>query len=140
MIFSESRLPAEQVRRRLFGDHALATPRPPLPLRAIGGIAVVYSAQEEHTMRCPKFLQLALCIALLGAVSSTTAQAQEDKWRQDLKPLLPPVVPLPPNSQLNPGSVGGASNPYTTAPLQQTPSTPATTQPAPGLRLTIPSR
>jgi hypothetical protein len=91
-------------------------------------------------MRCPKFVQFALCIALLGATSSTTAQAQEDKWRKDLKPLLPPVVPLPPNSQLNPGSVGGASNPYTTAPLQQTPGTQAPTQPAPGLRLTIPSR
>ena len=98
-------------------------------------------------MRCPKFVQFALCIALLGVVScanaqaqsSTNAQAQEDRWRQDLKPLIPPVVPLPPNSQLNPGTVGGASNPYTTAPLQ-TPSTQAPTQPAPGLRLTIPSR
>ena len=37
-------------------------------------------------MRYPKFVQFALCIALLGAVSSATAQAQEDKWRQDLKP------------------------------------------------------
>jgi hypothetical protein len=96
-------------------------------------------------MRCPKFVQFALCIALLGAVSflsavsSSPTQAQEDKWRKDLKPLVPPVVPLPPNSQLNPGTVGGASNPYTTAPLQ-TPSTQAPTQPAPGLRLTIPSR
>jgi hypothetical protein len=90
-------------------------------------------------MRCPKFVQFALCIALLGVVSSTNAPAQEDKWRKDLKPLIPPVVPLPPNSQLNPGTVGGASNPYTTAPLQ-TPSTQAPTQPAPGLRLTIPSR
>jgi hypothetical protein len=90
-------------------------------------------------MRCSKVVQFALCVALLGAVSFSNAQAQEDKWRQDLKPLIPPIVPLPPNSQLNPGSVGGASNPYTTAPLQ-TPSTQAPTQPAPGLRLTIPSR
>ena len=100
-------------------------------------------------MRCPKFVQFALCIALLdavvslGAVFSANAQAQErekdSRWRQDLKPLIPPVVPLPPNSQLNPGTVGGTSNPYTTAPLQ-TPSTQAPTQPAPGLRLTIPSR
>jgi hypothetical protein len=93
-------------------------------------------------MRYPKFVQFALCIALLGllgAASSANAQAQEDRWRQDLKPLIPPIVPLPPNSRLNPGTVGGASNPYTTAPLQ-TPSTQAPTQPAPGLRLTIPSR
>jgi len=90
-------------------------------------------------MRYPKFVQFLLCIALLGSVSSANAQAQEDKWRKDLKPLIPPVVPLPPNSQLNPGTVGGASTPYTTAPLQ-TPSTQAPTQPAPGLRLTIPSR
>jgi len=71
--------------------------------------------------------------------TSANAQTQEDGWRKDLKPLIPPVVPLPPNSQLNPGTVGGTSNPYTTAPLQ-TPSTQAPTQPAPGLRLTIPSR
>jgi len=100
-------------------------------------------------MHCPKFVQFALCVALLGAVFSfgavlsANAQAQEDRWRKDLKPLIPPVVPLPPNSQLNPGTVGGASNPYTTAPLQtpstQAPTQPAT-QPAPGLRLTIPSR
>jgi len=92
-------------------------------------------------MRWPKFVQFALCTALLGAVSSSTATAQdqEDRWRKDLKPLIPPVVPLAPNSQLNAGTVGGASNPYTTAPLQ-TPSTQAPTQPAPGLRLTIPSR
>ena len=90
-------------------------------------------------MRCPKFVQFALCIALLAATFAGIAQAQDDRWRKDLKPLIPPVVPLPPNSQLNPGTVGGASNPYTTAPLQA-PSTQAPTQPAPGLRLTIPSR
>jgi hypothetical protein len=86
-----------------------------------------------------RFSAIALCIALLGITSAANAQTPEDKWRQDLKPLVPPVVPLPPNSQLNPGSVGGANSPYTTAPLQ-TPSTQAPTQPAPGLRLTIPSR
>ena len=94
-------------------------------------------------LRCPKIVQTMICIALLGVVSSADAQTQEDRWRRDLRPLVPPVVPLPPNSQLNPGTVGGASNPYTTAPLQtpstQAPTQPAT-QPAPGLRLTIPSR
>jgi hypothetical protein len=87
----------------------------------------------------PRLARFAFCVALLGVTSAMNAQAQEDKWRQDLKPLVPPVVPLPPNSQLNPGSVGGAANPYTTAPLQS-PTMPAPTQPSPGLRLTIPSR
>jgi len=83
---------------------------------------------------------LALGLALLAAIPSAVAQTQDDgKWLQDWKPLVPPVVPLPPNSQLNPGSVGGAQNPYTTAPLQS-PTIQAPTQPAPGLRLTIPSR
>jgi len=95
-------------------------------------------------MSRPRLLRYVLCvtsfcIALSGAVSSASAQTPEDRWRQDLRPLVPPVVPLPPNSQLNPGSVGGASSPYTTAPLQ-TPTTQSPTQPAPGLRLTIPSR
>ena len=94
-------------------------------------------------MRRPKIVQTMICIALLGVVFSATAQAQDEGWRRDLRPLVPPVVPLPPNSQLNPGTVGGASSPYTTAPLQtpstQAPTQPAT-QPAPGLRLTIPSR
>jgi hypothetical protein len=89
------------------------------------------------TPRLPRF---AFCIALLSVTCAAYAQTPDDKWRQDLKPLLPPVLPLPPNSQLNPGSVGGANSPYTTAPLQQTPATQAPTQPAPGLRLTIPSR
>lgn len=81
-----------------------------------------------------------LALALFAAILPAGAQAQDDgKWLQDWKPLLPPVVPLPPNSQLNPGSVGGAQNPYTTAPLQS-PTIQAPTQPAPGLRLTIPSR
>ena len=86
-----------------------------------------------------RLARFALCAALLGLTCAANAQTPEDRWRQDLKPLVPPVVPLPPNSQLNPGSVGGANSPYTTAPLQ-TPSTQAPTQPAPGLRLTIPSR
>jgi len=86
-----------------------------------------------------RLVQCALCVALLGLSCGANAQTPDEKWRQDLKPLVPPVVPLPPNSQLNPGSVGGANNPYTTAPLQ-TPTTQAPSQPAPGLRLTIPSR
>jgi hypothetical protein len=87
---------------------------------------------------------LALCVVLLGAIAGAHAQGnsqentQDGRWLQDWKPLLPSVVPLPPKSQLNPGSVGGTTTPYTTAPQQTT--TPSPTQSAPGLRLTIPSR
>jgi hypothetical protein len=75
---------------------------------------------------------------VLGALAAGGASAQDDKWKQDYKTLVPPVVPLPPNSQLTPGNVGGYQTPYTTAPLRQSPTQPS--QPtAPGLRLSIPS-
>lgn len=90
-------------------------------------------------MSRPTIPLFALGIALLGAMPSAAQPPEDNKWLQDLKPLVPPVVPLPPNSQVNPGSVGGTANPYTTAPLQN-PTIQAPTQPAPGLRLTIPSR
>jgi hypothetical protein len=86
---------------------------------------------------------LALCIVLPWAPSGAFAQAnhfaQANQWDKpvDLKPLVPPVVPLPPSSRLNPGTVGGSPTPYTTAPLQNPNLSPA--DPAPGLRLTIPS-
>jgi hypothetical protein len=90
-------------------------------------------------MRCRGFLPLAsglvLCSALTG--SGAFAQGNQDK-PIDFKRLVPPVLPaLPPNSQLNSGVVGGSQTPYTTAPLYDaTPTTP----PAPGLKLTVPSR
>lgn len=76
---------------------------------------------------------------MLASAAPAGAQKPDEKWRQDLKPLVPPVVPLPPSSQLNPGTVGGANDPYTTAPLQS-PTIQPPTQPAPGLRLRIPTR
>ncbi len=91
------------------------------------------------TMRLSNASLLALGLVLAGAIAPAAAQTPDEKWRQDLRPLVPPVVPLPPNSKLNPGTVGGASNPYTTAPLQG-PTIQPPTQPAPGLRLTIPTR
>jgi hypothetical protein len=89
-------------------------------------------------MSLPRLSLLALGIVLLGAIAASGASAQEDRWLRDFKPLVPPVVPLPPSSQINPGSVGGTQTPYTTAPLQS--PTPSPTQPAPGLKLSIPSR
>ena len=89
-------------------------------------------------MSLSKIALLALCIVLLGAIATDDAYAQDKPDKPiDLKPLIPPVFsPLPPNSQLNPGTVGGTTTPYTTAPLQN----PAQAPPAPGIRLTIPSR
>jgi len=89
-------------------------------------------------MSLAKLSLCTLCVVLLSATAPGGAFAQQDKWKQDFKELVPPVVPLPPNSQLNPGSVGGNQTPYTTAPLQSPTQSPA--QPAPGLKLTIPSR
>ncbi len=83
---------------------------------------------------------LAIFVLLLDANALGGASAQADKADKpiDLKPLIPPVFsPLPPNSQLNSGTVGGTTTPYTTAPLQDARSP---TQPAPGIRLSIPSR
>jgi hypothetical protein len=87
-------------------------------------------------MNLPGF---ALAFAILLGLSIGAA-AQVDKYEKpvDLKPLVPPVFPLPPSSQINPGSVGSSQTPYTTAPLQNPSGTGA--QSAPGFRLTIPSR
>ncbi|HKS62527.1 MAG TPA: hypothetical protein VJT13_12555 [Xanthobacteraceae bacterium] len=85
----------------------------------------------------------ALCVLLLGtAADRAGAQSQSDPWGKpaDLKPLLPPIIPpplLPPHSTLTPGSLGGDT---------LSPSSPnsaydaARSAPAPGLRLTIPTR
>jgi len=87
-------------------------------------------------MSLPRLLLLTLGIVLVSAGASAQ---QDEKWKQDFKTLVPPVVPLPPNSQLNPGNVGGLQTPYTTAPLQQSPTQPS--QPtAPGLKFSIPAR
>ena len=82
-------------------------------------------------------------LLVLGAVllcAPGGALAQQDKWDKpvDLKPLIPPVIPLPPNSRLNPGTVGGSQTPYTSGPLQN--PNLSSDQPAPGIKLTIPSR
>jgi hypothetical protein len=87
-------------------------------------------------MNLPRYALIALCISC--APSGACAQANQWDKPVDLKPLIPPVVPLPPNARLNPGTVGGYQTPYTTAPLQNPNLSP--TESAPGLRLTIPSR
>ena len=81
---------------------------------------------------------LVLGIGVLGVLAPTSTPAQQTDKPFDFKPLIPPVVPVPPNSSVTSGSVGGTQNPYTTAPLQS--PTQAPSQPAPGMRLTIPTR
>jgi hypothetical protein len=80
-----------------------------------------------------------IALAILPLVAPA-AFAQVDHYEKpvDLKGLVPPIVPLPPKSKLNPGSVGGYQSPNTTAPLQKPDFT--TNDPAPGLKLTIPTR
>lgn len=81
--------------------------------------------------------------ALAGALAPSLAAGQASKddkpidFKQFVPPVLPPLEALAPNSQLNSGVVGGAQTPYTTAPLYNSaPSSEA----APGLKLTIPTR
>jgi hypothetical protein len=89
-------------------------------------------------MNLSKQALLAFCIMLPCASGAAFAQANQWDKPLDFKQLVPPVVPLPPNSRLNPGTVGGYQTPYTTAPLQNPNLSP--TDPAPGIRLTIPAR
>ena len=90
-----------------------------------------------------RLLSFALAAVLLGvSAEGAAAQSQSDYWGKpaDLKPLLPPVIPpplLPPHSTLTPGSLSGdassSSFPNSAYDAQRS-------APAPGLRLTIPTR
>jgi hypothetical protein len=86
-------------------------------------------------------LALALFVMLAGAggaaAQGSNSNSQWDtKW--DLNRLVPPVAPVPPQSKLDATTLGGAPSPYPNAPLQN--PNAATSGPAPGLKLTIPSR
>jgi hypothetical protein len=83
-----------------------------------------------------RILALAIVLSVGGMTGDVNAQQTEKPF--DFKPLLPPLVPVPPNSNVTSGSVGGTQNPYTTAPLQS--PTQGSTQAAPGMRFTIPTR
>jgi hypothetical protein len=81
-----------------------------------------------------------LCAALTLAAAPAFAQGANDKVdpRFDFKPFIAPVLPpLPPSSYITPGAVGGVTqSPYTTPFADEGPKS----LPAPGLRLTIPTR
>jgi hypothetical protein len=89
-------------------------------------------------MKLAKRLPLVLGLMLLCVPIEAAAQDGKYDKPVDLKPLVVPVFPLPRDSQINPGAVGGNQTPYTTAPLQGSgaPSNPS----QPGLRFSIPSR
>lgn len=70
--------------------------------------------------------------ALLLAVATTEA---EEAKPFDFKPLVPPVFPVPPNSTITSGSVGGTTAPGNPPPVS---NTQTNTPPAPGLRFSIP--
>jgi hypothetical protein len=89
-------------------------------------------------MNIHRYALLAFCLMLPCAPQGALAQANQWDKPVDLKPLVPPIVPLPPNSRLNLGTVGGYQAPNTTAPLQNPNLSP--NDPAPGIRLTIPAR
>lgn len=94
-------------------------------------------------MRLPNVTLSALCAALLAASAGVaSAQSQSSGWGKpaDFKPLLPPIIPpplLPPSSSITPGSLGGdGPSSYSVNPAYDE----RRSAPAPGLRLTIPSR
>ena len=76
---------------------------------------------------------LAVCIVASAFVAGG-ASAQQDKGEKslDLKPFLPPVLPLPPNAQVTPDTLNQTTTPSDTTQTQTTP--------AGGLKITIPTR
>ena len=86
-------------------------------------------------------MRLASLVLVLTAASPAFAQSgKSDPPPVDFKPLVSPILPplvLPPNSYISPGSVtGDPITPYSSTPGYDA----ARSGPAPGLRLTIPTR
>jgi hypothetical protein len=86
-------------------------------------------------------MRLALIGLLLLAATPAFAQSgKSDPPPVDFKPLFQPVLPplvLPPSSYISPGAItGDPITPYSSTPGYDA----ARSAPAPGLRLTIPTR
>jgi hypothetical protein len=82
---------------------------------------------------------IAVCILLPGISGDAGAQqgtSSDDKY--DLNRLKLPIVPVPPRSKLDASTLDSTPSPYSAGGLQNPSS--SSSQPAPGLRLTIPSR
>jgi hypothetical protein len=91
-------------------------------------------------MTIPRQALLALIAVLVGAGSAAAQNSNSSQWdtKYDVNRLMPPAAPLPPRSKLDAATLGGAPSPYANAPLESPNATPAS--PAPGLKLTIPTR
>jgi hypothetical protein len=82
-----------------------------------------------------------LCLCLLPVMAAASgdarAQASQDK-PYDLKPFIPPIIPLPPKAQVTPGGVD--LTPSYSDPSQVThPQSQTNTSSSGGLRITIPN-
>ena len=77
-----------------------------------------------------------ICAVLLAAAPAFAQSKSSDPPPADFKPLLQPLL-LPPNSYITPGAItGDPITPYSSTPGYDA----ARSAPAPGLRLTIPTR
>jgi hypothetical protein len=88
-----------------------------------------------------RHLNLILMVGCVAAVCHPAgAFAQGDKYEKpaDLRPLVPPVFPLPQRSQINPGTVSGTRGLERNVPFQSPDVSPS--PPPPGFRLSIPTR
>ena len=84
---------------------------------------------------------LALIVVLLAvpALGGAFAQTSNERQEYDWKPFLPPLVPIPPNAQVNPGSLTAATAPRSSA-APQFDNSPIERPRAPGLTITVPTR
>jgi hypothetical protein len=89
-------------------------------------------------MRIPVLARIALCIPLLGIPGEAAAQATDWDNKYDLNRLKLPIVPVPPQSKLDASTLTSTPSPYSPGTLQSPGA--SSSQPTPGLRLTIPSR
>src|SRR5712691_2401266 len=102
-------------------------------------VSMARSSREESAVSLSRYSPLAFCIVLLAAVAPGGAAAQEDRWNKiDLKPLIAPILPLPPNAQVTPGAFDPTPTPGNSTPSFNNSQAP--TAPAGGLRITIPTR
>jgi hypothetical protein len=85
-------------------------------------------------------MRLALVFLLAAAAPAFAQSSKSDPPAADFKPLVQPLLPpllLPPNSYISPGAVtGDPITPYSSTLGYDA----ARSGPAPGLRLTIPTR
>jgi hypothetical protein len=81
---------------------------------------------------------LALGILLPGIPGDAGAQSTNWDNKYDLNRLKLPIVPVPPSSKLDASTLNSTPAPYSAGGLQNPGA--SSSQPSPGLRLTIPSR